>query len=100
MLMFDPKKPKSFLQTASHVVLFWFFVVEVLVVVWKHYGVINPPLTWAYTITTGFVIFYLLIFLCLSRQAVYQTRIEECAVAKKLLEQEVLRKRLTSRKGK
>jgi hypothetical protein len=99
MLMFDPKKTKSFLHLTAEVVLFWFVVAKGLTAVWENYGVINPPLTWAYTITTGFVVFYLLLYLCMSRQAVYQTRIDECAEAKSKLELAVLKKRQTSKRG-
>ncbi|MGY1490700.1 hypothetical protein ACW4YW_14940 [Methylobacillus pratensis] len=54
--------------------------------------------TWAYTAATFFSLLYLFMFICVTRQAVLETRINDMAKAKSDLEAFVLKNRQSSRK--
>lgn len=100
MLMFAPLKGRSFLVHMFETIVLWGLAVKGLAVIWEYWGIISPALTWAYTVATGMAALYIGMFLCFTRQAIYQARIEEKAAYCAELEQKLLKKRLSSRKRK
>jgi len=100
MFLFHPKKATSFLKEAFEVLAVWALVVKGAEFLWTRFGIASPELTWAYTVATGMAALYLFMFICFSRQLVYQNRIDEMAASKKALEDAILKKRLSSKKSK
>ncbi|WP_041645316.1 hypothetical protein [Aromatoleum aromaticum] len=98
MLFFKGLNGPKFVKSIVEGVGLWLGIVSGLAWLWSELAIVKVELTWAVTVTTGFFVFYVGVLLCFTRQGVLQTRIDECAQAKKALEEEVLRKRLSSRK--
>ena len=98
MLMFPPLKGRSFLTHIFETLVLWGLAVKALTVIWEYWGIASPALTWAYTVATGFAAMYIAMFVCFTRQSIYQARIEEKAKYCSELEQKLLKKRLSSKK--
>lgn len=98
MIMFDANKGVSFVKTVAGGFLAWFGVVQACEFLWSKWGINSPDLIWAYTFATFFLIIYISMFVCFSRQVVYQQRLKECAEAKRNLEEQILKRRQSSKK--
>lgn len=99
MLMFDPRKGRSFLRELFETLAVWALVVKGCEFAWKYWSISTPEVLWAYTVATGFATIYLSMFVCFARQAIYLARIDEKAAYCAELERKLLRKRLSSRYG-
>lgn len=97
MLLFKSTGGLSFIKGLFEVFAIWALIVKCAEFVWQRWGIFSPPLIWAYTAATGFALLYLFGFICMTRHAIFQSRIEECAAAKKQLEEQILLKRLSSK---
>jgi hypothetical protein len=95
--MFHPGKAKSFLHTAFEILVLTGLAAKGLEIAWSYFNIKTPELVWAYTVATGLASLYISMFICFSRQAVYQARIDEKAAYCAELEQKLLKKRLSSK---
>jgi len=100
MLMFDPSKGASFVRKAFTGSLAWLGAVQAADWLWERFGITSPALVWAYTVATFAFVIYLAMFICFSRQIVYKQRLDQCADAKRKLEEQVLKNRQSSTKKK
>lgn len=98
MILFDPKQGLSFIKRVFHTLILWGLAIEAGHAIWKYAFNGEPEITWALTIATGLAIFFLMATICMWRQAIYVTRIDDCAAAKKRLEEALLKKRMTSKR--
>jgi hypothetical protein len=67
-------------------VVTWLGAISSLDWLWHKLNVKDPPVIWAFTVATFFAVAYLGWWLCAMALAERQTRIDDCANAKKRLE--------------
>jgi C4-dicarboxylate-specific signal transduction histidine kinase len=91
-------RKRSFLRAVFETIIAWLGAAQGLEWFWKTAEFENPEVVWAYTAATAFAVLYFFMYLCYSKQAVLQNRINEMAKAKKDLEQALLKKRQSSRR--
>lgn len=98
MILFNPKQGLSFVSRVFHTLILWGLAIEAAHAIWKYAFNSEPELTWAFTVATGLAIFFLMATICMWRQAIYVNRIDECAAAKKRLEEMLLKRRHSSKR--
>ena len=79
-------------------VLIWLGAVGTLYTVWTIADFKNDPFIWAVTVTTILVSIQLILTVCAYQHGVINDRLQKCAIAKKRLEEQVLKNRRSSRK--
>lgn len=98
MILFDPKQGLSFIKRVFHALILWGLAIDAAHAIFKYAFNGEPEITWALTVATGLAIFFLMATICMWRQAIYVTRINECAAAKKRLEEAILKNRISSKR--
>ena len=73
-------------------------IMPALHLLWNEASIQSPALTWAYTVTTGFLIIYMGLAYCGYRHQILTDRIQKCAAAKTKLEMAVIKNRRSSKK--
>ncbi len=96
--MYSPHKGKNFLHVTFEVIVFFGLATHALEWAWHHWSVSSPELVWAYTVVLGFVLLYLFMFICFTKQAVLLTEIEAKAAQCANLEKILIKKRQSSKR--
>lgn len=76
----------------------WLSSVAAVDQLWPKFGIQDPSVFGAVMTVTTVAILYLGFVYCTTKHAILQARIEECAAAKKRLEEQILKKRLSSQR--
>ncbi|MTW21156.1 hypothetical protein [Allochromatium palmeri] len=74
----------------------WLGLVIGLDWLWRSLNIQDPPVVWAFTVVTFLAIGVLGLWLCALWRSILQQRIDDCAEAKKRLEQQILKNRQSS----
>lgn len=78
----------------------WLGAIAGLELIWRSLKIQDPPVIWAFSVATFFAVFYLGVWICALRVSVYKSRLDDCAAAKKRLEEQILKNRKSSKQSR